>query len=92
MPPATAGSSTYNALQLQFRRRLTAGLQFDANYTYGRGTLSEHFSFRVPRECCGPSAAKATSRTAFKATGFYELPFGQGKRFGTRRQGTRSIY
>ena len=77
------GSSAYNAVQLQFRRRLTAGFQFDANYSYGRGTLSEHFSFRVPREQLRAVGGEGDVTHGFKATGFYELPFGQGKRFGT---------
>jgi hypothetical protein len=77
------GSSEYNAIQLQFRRRLTAGFQFDANYSYGRGTLSEHFSFRVPREQLRAVGGEGDVTHGFKATGFYELPFGQGKRFGT---------
>jgi len=32
------GTSTYNALTLQFGRRLTNGVQFDVNYTLGKGT------------------------------------------------------
>ena len=77
------GSSEYNAMQLQFRRRLTAGFQFDANYSYGRGTLSQHYSFRVPRVQLRATGGEGDVTHGFKATGFYELPFGQGKRFGT---------
>ena len=76
------GSSAYNAMQLQFRRRLTGGFQFDANYTYGSGTLSEHYSFRVPRVQMRAVGGEGDVTHAFKATGFYELPFGQGRRFG----------
>jgi hypothetical protein len=32
------GQSTYNALALQFGKRLSAGIQFDLNYTLGKGT------------------------------------------------------
>ncbi len=32
------GQSTYNAFTLQFGRRLSNGLQFDLNYTLGKGT------------------------------------------------------
>ena len=32
------GQSTYNALALQFGRRLSGGIQFDLNYTLGKGT------------------------------------------------------
>ena len=77
------GSSQYNALQLQYRRRLSGGLQFDANYSYGRGTLSEHFSFRVPRAQLRAVGGEGDVTHGFKATGFYELPFGQGRRYGT---------
>jgi hypothetical protein len=77
------GSSAYNAIQFQFRRRLSGGLQFDANYAYGKGSLSEHFSFRVPRVQLRATGGEGDVTHAFKATGFYELPFGQGRRFGT---------
>jgi hypothetical protein len=77
------GSSAYNAMQFQFRRRLSGGLQFDANYSYGIGTLSQHYSFRVPRVQLRAVGGEGDVTHAFKATGFYELPFGQGRRFGT---------
>lgn len=32
------GDSTYNALMLQFGKRLSRGIQFDVNYTLGKGT------------------------------------------------------
>lgn len=32
------GESTYNALMLQFGKRLSGGIQFDVNYTLGKGT------------------------------------------------------
>ena len=44
------GFSKYNSMQLQYRRRLSDGLQFDANYSVGRGYESDHYSFWVPRE------------------------------------------
>ncbi|WP_291988046.1 TonB-dependent receptor [Luteitalea sp.] len=34
----SAGDSTYNALMLQFGKRLSGGIQFDVNYTLGKGT------------------------------------------------------
>jgi hypothetical protein len=77
------GFSSYNAIQFQYRRRLYNGLQFDANYAYGKGYLSEHYSFRVPRLDTRATGGEGDVTHAFKATGFYELPFGQGRRFGT---------
>ena len=35
---AVPGDSTYNALMLQFGKRLSDGIQFDVNYTLGKGT------------------------------------------------------
>ena len=75
------GFSLYNSLQLQYRRRLSGGLQFDANYTYGLGELSEHFSFRVPRELLRSTGGEGDVTHGLKATGVYELPFGRGRRF-----------
>jgi hypothetical protein len=34
----SAGDSKYNALMLQFGKRLSGGMQFDFNYTLGKGT------------------------------------------------------
>ncbi|BCS35887.1 hypothetical protein TBR22_A51220 [Luteitalea sp. TBR-22] len=34
----SVGDSTYNALMLQFGKRLSNGIQFDVNYTLGKGT------------------------------------------------------
>ena len=34
----SVGDSSYKAMQIQFGRRLNAGLQFDFTYTFGKGT------------------------------------------------------
>ena len=75
------GFTTYNALQLQYRRRLSDGVQFDANYALAKAFESEHYSFRVPRELNRVTGGEGDVTHAFKATGVWELPFGQGRRF-----------
>jgi hypothetical protein len=70
-------------MQLQYRRRLSDGLQFDANYAVGRGLESTHYSFRVPREFSRVTGQEGDISHAFKATGVYELPFGQGRRYAS---------
>jgi hypothetical protein len=77
------GFTTYNAMQLQFRRRLSGGFQFDANYVLGNSFESTHYSFRVPRILTRVSGGEGDVTHAFKATGVYELPFGAGHRWGT---------
>jgi hypothetical protein len=75
------GFTAYNGLQLQYRRRLSDGLQFDANYVLSRAYESTHYSFRVPRLDTRTTGQEGDVTHAFKATGVYELPFGQGRRF-----------
>jgi len=77
------GFTKYNSIQLQYRRRLSRGLQFDANYTYGRGYDSTHYSFRVPRLFSRTSGGEGDVAHGFKATGVYDMPFGRGRRYGT---------
>jgi hypothetical protein len=77
------GFSKYNSMQLQYRRRLSDGLQFDANYAVGRGLESTHYSFRVPRLFSRVTGGEGDISHAFKATGVYELPFGQGRRYAS---------
>ena len=76
------GFSKYNSMQMQFRRRLSGGLQFDANYVLGAGYGSTRYSFRVPRILTRSSGNSGDVTHATKATFVYELPFGQAKRWG----------
>jgi len=85
----TNGTSSYNSLQAQFRRRLSSGMQFSAAYTFSHtiddsaGTLdsqSDHvdlFNFANER-----SNSLLDVRHRFVFTAIYEVPFGQGKRWG----------
>lgn len=83
--------STYNALQVEVRRRLSKGLQISGNYTFSKsltdyyGDSSVNFvsftSLRDPHHDKGPSPWDL--RNAFKADGIYELPFGPGRKWST---------
>ncbi len=77
------GFTKYNALQMEFRRRLSDGLQVDANYSYGKGYSSSRYSFRVGRELTRNTGAEGDVEHALKGTFVYDLPFGQGRKFGT---------
>jgi hypothetical protein len=81
------GFTSYNAMQLQWRRRLADGVQFDANYAFSKAYESDHYSFRVPRLSTRVTGGEGDVTHAFKATGVWELPFGQGRRFGTNAGG-----
>jgi len=83
--------STYNALQVEVRRRFSKGLQLAANYAFSKsltnyyGDSSVNFvpftTLRNPGHDKGPSPWDL--RHVFKADGIYELPFGPGHHWST---------
>jgi hypothetical protein len=81
------GYTKYNSLQLELRKRLSHGLQFNTSYVFGKGYVSERYSFRTPRRPILDVGAEGTVDHAFKATWVYELPFGQGRRFASNAGG-----
>ncbi len=83
------GATTYNALQVELRRRLSKGLLIDGSYTFGK-SLTNMFSssssvFSQPRSLRIPGYDKGLSpwdvRNQFKINGIYELPIGPGRPF-----------
>lgn len=94
-PLATAGSflvtndghTTYNALQVEVRKRLSRGLLLDGSYTIAKSLTNMFASsssvFSQPRSLRLPEYDKGLSpwdlRHAFKINGIYELPFGPGR-------------
>jgi hypothetical protein len=77
---SNGGFTRYNSMQLNFRRRLSGGLQFDVNYTFGKGLSDELYSFRVPRVL---HRETDDVTHALKGSWVFEVPVGRGKRFGT---------
>jgi hypothetical protein len=77
------GFTDFDGLQMQFRRRMSGGLQFDVNYAYGKAYEGVRYSFRVPFLSTRNTGGEGDVTHAIKSTFVYELPFGQGKRFGT---------
>lgn len=80
------GSSTYNSLQIELRRRFSSGLLVQGNYTWSHsltnmfgsgGTIQPH-TIRNKAMDRGPSPFDI--RHAFKANWIYELPIGPGRR------------
>jgi hypothetical protein len=87
------GYSNYNALQVEFRQKNWHGMQFNANYTWGKtlGTSPQgnnsgqvnYYTLRNQRMNYQPSAYDI--RQNFNAFGTYDLPFGAGKTFLNRQ-------
>lgn len=84
--------SNYHSLQVEFRRRFSNGLQFQADYTFAKAITdapnalgnnqSDLVNFRTLRNTRLDRARSPQDQThRFVANGVYELPFGSGKRF-----------
>jgi hypothetical protein len=75
------GYNKYNSLQMELRKRLSHGFQFQASYVFGRAYLSERYSFRTPRKTVLDGGTEGGVTHAFKTNWTFELPFGQNRRF-----------
>ena len=82
----TSGSFTkYHSVQTEVRRRLSRGLLVNGSYTWSRRYSSNLDSLHFDRVL-----RRATNVPhSFKVNGYYELPVGRGKRFGTDMPQTR---
>jgi hypothetical protein len=79
---ANGGYTKFNGLQLELRKRLSAGLQFQTSYAFGRAYLSDRYSFRTPRVKELDTGGEGGVTHSWKLNWVYELPFGRGRRFG----------
>jgi hypothetical protein len=85
------GSSTYNALDVEIRRRLAQGFTIQGSYTYARalalGATASATDFSSPTTLRNASLDHGPSgfdiRDAIKFNWIYELPFGPGKAYGS---------
>jgi hypothetical protein len=88
----TCSSSTYNALQIQLQKRLSAGFAFAANYTYARSNDDVSNDTRgAGTELVVPTDPKRLEldqgrsdfdiRHVVRGHFIWDLPFGQGRRF-----------
>jgi hypothetical protein len=88
---ANGAQSTYNALVIDFRRRLSHGLQFDANYAFSKsltdynansGTNANAFTtLRNTSYDKGP--APFDTRHTLKVQAIWDLPFGEGRKWAS---------
>jgi hypothetical protein len=88
----------YNSLQVTGRRRLSHGLEFLANWTYSKG-LSNNLGYYGAGGGAGDSQSAYwqdaynggadygptyfDAKHNFSVSGYYELPFGRGRQFGS---------
>lgn len=83
------GKYNYNSLQIEIRRRFSAGLYFQANYTFSKnltnaiGTSQALFEPYLDNNNKDLDYQRADfdQTHVFNFNGIYQLPFGQGKMF-----------
>ncbi len=91
----SVGTTSYNALEVTVRHRMTHGFQFDANYTYSKSLDIASDATRIgptaglgnqitnawsPYQLRGPSDYDL--RHQFNTNFIYDLPFGRKQAFG----------
>jgi hypothetical protein len=93
------GTMSYNSLNVSLIRRATHGLSFKANYTFGKAidynsAVSSNGSTNQPKSVLNPynlglsrGIAAFNLKHQFNANFAYQLPFGQGQRFGGGARG-----
>jgi len=77
----TAGNTRFNAIQIELRRRMSNGLLIQGGYDhqFGRKTWAQ----RSLREDWFYVPSTGGTDHTFKLSWVYELPFGQGKKWGS---------
>jgi hypothetical protein len=76
------GKSNYHALQLELRRRLAQGLQFNSSYAFGNQQVHSWRSHRRDVFMVRDAGDPGDITHVFKINAVYDLPFGQGRRWG----------
>jgi hypothetical protein len=77
--PEDSVNNRYDALQVELRRRMSGGLLVQGSYQYVmRSQTTSFYSVRLPGEYTDTAVPAHT----IKANWSYELPFGQGRKWG----------
>jgi hypothetical protein len=81
------GYTRYNSLQLEVRKRLSAGLQIQGSYVYGKQYLAQRYGFRRGWQSRFDGGDEGGVVHAMKANWVYELPWGRDRKFGSNMPG-----
>ena len=75
------GATKYDSLQVELRRRLAQGLQFQSSYVFGNARETNFYTHRRGLLYARDAGDPGDTTHAIKANIVYDLPFGQGRRF-----------
>lgn len=71
----------YHSLQVELRRRLAQGLQFNTSYVFGNAQQTTFYTHRRDLLWSRDTGPEGDLTHQFKLNVVYDLPFGQGRRF-----------
>jgi hypothetical protein len=81
------GGTRANSIQLEFRKRMSKGLQFNTSYAWADAFLFQRFGFTKPATEIAQSGQVGNVQHAVKAAWLYELPFGRDQKWGSGASG-----
>lgn len=81
------GSTMYNSMVLELKRRAANGLSFSSSYVMGHATQSTFLSLRIADPMLRNGGEEGDVSHAVKLNLLYPLPFGRGQRFGSNANG-----
>ena len=77
------GSTLYNSMVLELKRRSGNGLSFTSSYVLGHATASTFLSLRMDDPMLRNGGEEGDVTHALKLNAVYQLPFGRGQKFGS---------
>jgi hypothetical protein len=81
------GYTSYNGLQTELRRRFSQGLQFQVSYSFDHAGVNRYYGFVNGNETRRPTGTEGDLTHQYKSLVTYDLPFGQGRRYGSNADG-----
>jgi hypothetical protein len=76
------GGTRANSMQFEFRKRLSNGLTFNTSYAWASAYMTQRYGFQHAAEEIAQAGQVGNVAHAVKGNWLYELPFGEGKRWG----------
>ena len=81
------GGTRANAVQVEFRKRLSHGIAFNASYSWSDAFLEQRYGFQKPGEYIRQAGQVGNVQHAVKGNWIFELPFGRDQRWGANTNG-----
>jgi hypothetical protein len=81
------GGTDAHSVQVEFRKRMSKGLQFNTSYVWSNATLKQRYGFTRPSEDLVQTGQVGNVQHALKGVWLYELPFGRDQRWASHAGG-----